>query len=175
MADNYLEKRMEEYRSGRLASVSRTTPSMRSPRKNNQLSLSYDPMVVVIKGGTAGDELAETLSAFTSVGCRVAFTACDPKACTSLAQRYGARYYPEGYDFGSMLADVTSRWGDPAVLVAFTGEENECNSADGCLPGLPSSVRILDASAFIGRAPASVIARHLLYLAHPSNAFLLDS
>lgn len=175
MADNYLEKKMEEYRSGRLASTSRTTPSIRSPRKTNQLSLSYDPLVVMISGIAPDEELAETLMAFTSVGCRVAFTSGDPKASAILAQRSGARYYPEGYAFEAMLADVTSRWGSPAIFVAFTGDENDGISTVGSCQSLPSSARIINASALAGRAAARVIARHLLYLAHPSNAFLLDS
>ncbi|MCM1051417.1 MAG: hypothetical protein NC349_05595 [Paenibacillus sp.] len=175
MADNYLEKRMEEYRSGRLASTSRSTPSMRSPRKNNQLSLSYDPMVVVIIGITPGEELAETIMAFTSVGCRVAFTSGNPKASTALAQRSGARYYPEGYAWDAMLADITSRWGEPAIFIAFTSDADDGTSVAVSCRSLPPSTRIINASALTGRAPARVIARHLLYLAHPSNAFLLDS
>lgn len=171
MADNYLENRMEEYRSGRLAARSRTTPSMRSPRKNNGLVLSYGPMVTVMVADEVTPLLDAAVATFTAVGCRVAFTAGDAKRGTELAQRTGARYYPSSVAPSSMTADVAARWGEVEVAVTF--------GASSTL--LPAGARVIDAAKLESSLtndsetapPAARIARHILYLAHPDNTFLL--
>lgn len=176
MADNYLERRMEEYRSGRLASKSRTTPSMRSPRKNNELVLRYEPMVTAMVADEVTPLFSATVAAFTAVGCRVAFTAGDVKSSTELAQRTGARYYPPSVTPSDMMADVASRWGEVEVAVVFGGDTPLAELS------LSEGVRVIDAasletsipSCMLTDIPPSRLARHILYLAHPDNAFLLD-
>ncbi len=170
MADNYLEKRMEEYRSGRLASRSRTSASMRAPRKNNQLTLAYPSMTVVIFAGALDGIVDDTVAAFAAVGCRVAFTADDGASSARLAQRTGARFYPSAISADDIIADISARWSAPDVALFFTpvGEAGKV---------LPTSVRMIDAQRLVGRHPdvsASMLARHLLYLSHPDNAFLID-
>lgn len=174
MADNYLENRMEEYRSGRLAVRSRTTSAMRSPRRADTLVLRYGPMPVVILAEELLPVVAETVGAFTSVGCHVAFTAAGSKEGNAIAQRTGARYYPVMFAPDAILSDFTARRGAlPAVIVtflpgAFTVSASPVESAE-------ASPRIIDATSWLAAtvAPAN-IARHLLYLAHPDNAWLLD-
>ncbi len=111
MADNYLEKRMEEYRSGRLAVRSRTSSSMRAPRRNDSLTLRYEPMTVAVIADVMHPVVAETIGAFTAVGCRVAFMAADVREGNAVAQRTGARYYPAALGLEGMLADMTAHWG----------------------------------------------------------------
>ena len=171
MADNYLENRMEAYRSGRLATHNRTSASMRAPRRSNQLTITYPPMTVLIVADESGGLVADTLSAFTSTGCRVAFTSPDIKVSTSLAQRTGARYYPAGMTFDSIMNDIMGHWGVPDVILLFDPDSDSIGK-------LSESVRMINARRICennrGTATA-VLARHLLYLSHPDNAFLLDS
>lgn len=168
MADNYLENRMEEYRSGRLATRSRTTMSMRSPRRADTLTLRYTPMPVMIIAGSLTPVVAETVAAFTAVGCRVAFTCTDAKEGNALAQRTGARYYPASFTPQGIADDIAGRWGAPEVTVTFDGI-----SVPG-VDGTPAAaMRIIDATRYAtASAPARNIARHILYLAHPDNAWL---
>ena len=169
MADNYLEKRIEEYRSGRLAARSRTSASMRAPRRVNQLSLTYPPMTVIMIADTLDSLVTEAVAAFTAVGCKVAFTSTDTKGSTALAQRSGARFYPKNVYIGDIFSDVTSRWGVPEVVVSF-------HAATGRVPSCPTArvIRPYTMSIFGRVSDTSVAARHLLYLAHPDNTFLLD-
>lgn len=165
MADNYLEKRMEEYRSGRLAVRSRTSSSMRAPRRNDSLTLRYEPMTVAVIADGMHPVVAETIGAFTAVGCRVAFMAADVREGNAVAQRTGARYYPASLGIEGMLADMISHWGgSPEVAVSFMPSSSPVGVAS----------RWIDASRWLTDSPASsVLARHILYLAHPDNAFLL--
>ena len=157
MADNYLERRMEEYRSGRLATHSKSTPGMRQPRKGCELVLTFPPMNVVVIGrsDTIVTLLADVVSAFTRVGSRVAFTSCDVKRSTALAQSSGARYYPPAFTPESMISDITERWGGSDVIVDLRGiEDPEEGQADASGPDSAS------------------VARHILYLSPPDNPWL---
>ena len=170
MADNYLENRMEEYRSGRLASRSRSTQAMRAPRRADTLTLRYDPMTALILADALTPVVAETVAAFTAVGCRVAFTCADVKEGNALAQRSGARYYPATFTPGAIADDIAARWGGrPDVTVTFDGLA--VHAADST-PA--QSTRMIDATPYAtASAPARNIARQLLYLAHPDNSFLI--
>lgn len=172
MADNYLENRMEAYRSGRLASHSRTSASMRAPRKLNQLTLTYPPMSAFIAACSVDPLVSQTVRAFTAVGCKVAFTTAeDAGEATLLAQSTGSRYYPGKLSLDDIIADISGRWGAPDVVLTFVALSDISN-------GLPASVRVIDAAHLSTRyeqASPSVLARHLLYISHPDNAFLLDS
>lgn len=164
MADNYLENRMEEYRSGRLASKSRTTTAMRSPKRPDTLTLHYPPMTVAVIAAELTPVVAETIRAFTGVGCRVAFTVTDSKEGNTLAQQSGARFYPSTFTHDAIIADLTARWGsEPDLSVTFTGAT--CSGTH----------RSIDATGWLtSPAPAGITARHIIYLAHPDNAFLTD-
>lgn len=170
MADNYLENRMEEYRSGRLASRSRSTQAMRAPRRADTLTLRYDPMTALILADTLTPVVAETVAAFTAVGARVAFTCADVKEGNALAQRSGARFYPATFTPDAIADDIVARWGGrPDVAVTFDGiAVHEADSTPA------PSTRIIDAACYAtASAPARNVARHLLYLAHPDNSFLI--
>ena len=56
MADNYLEKRMEEYRAGRLAPKTRVVvrDTRQMKREPGEYSLVFPPMRVAIIGGDVG-------------------------------------------------------------------------------------------------------------------------
>ena len=171
MADNYLENRMEAYRSGSLATHNRTSASMRAPRKQNQLTLTYQPMSVFVVACSPDALVTETIGAFTAVGCRVAFTTIDDaKESALVAQRTGARYYPGKLSFDDIIADISGHWGAPDLMLNFVALQDISSV-------LPEPTRVIDAAnlsiEYENVAP-STLARHLLYLSHPDNAFLLD-
>lgn len=107
MADNYLERRMEDYRSGRGGSR-RLHASSRSGR----LSLPYPHQYVLVLGGDTPAGRA-VLEAFSHSGATVAFTASADGA--ALAQQTGARYYP--MTAADAIADMTARGQRPDALI----------------------------------------------------------
>lgn len=81
MADNYLEKKMEDYRRG-------VAPVHRLRRKR-----PLEGVCVYVIGGTKPTGAA-IVTLLAAQGARVAFSADDNTGGPSLAQRSGARYYP---------------------------------------------------------------------------------
>lgn len=73
MADNYLEKRMEEYRAGKLAPKTRVIVRDNRPMKPGEgaYSLTFPPMRVVIFGGETA-MVGAVARKFRGVGCQVA-------------------------------------------------------------------------------------------------------
>lgn len=83
MADNYLEKKMEDYRRGH------TALSMSSPRKNkNRIALR----VFVIGGETPSG--IQIVTELRKSGWRVAFTNPDMESGRHLAQATGSQHHP---------------------------------------------------------------------------------
>lgn len=171
MADNYLENRMEEYRSGRLAVKSRSTAAMRRPHAGDELVLRFPPMRVVVIAGGLGETEAATVRAFAGVCCRVAFTAVgSPRECAELAQRMGARYYPgTSYTPGAVVSDVAGRWGGIDVIVDFLTDLHA--GVEAGIAG-PLIIRVHSLGISPAASPSSV-ARYILFLSHPDNAGLL--
>ncbi|MCM1077438.1 MAG: hypothetical protein NC411_08785 [Bacteroides sp.] len=120
MADNYLEKKMEEYRAGKLAPKTRVVHSAVSRRNPGDFTLSFPPMRVAIIGGSFN--FIETLATiFRSIDTQVALCHPDSRLCTPLAQKHGLRYYP--FDpltpgkTDMVIDDLTSRWGGIDVVI----------------------------------------------------------
>ncbi|MDY3858880.1 MAG: hypothetical protein SO006_08505 [Muribaculaceae bacterium] len=91
MADNYLERKMEEYRSGKSkpAVRRRLTPS---GQKSGQITLPYPDVRVFVIGP---DE--KLIRAFADAGAHVSFCCDDTerhKTLRLLAEQTGARFYP---------------------------------------------------------------------------------
>lgn len=114
MADNYLERKMEDLRSGRLSgSLSR---AVRRPMPSSPLASQR----VLVAGGT--DENGERLvREFRQTGCRTAFLSADRKKGQLLAQECGARFYPcDAVDEAAIeyaRTDLTRHWGGIDMLV----------------------------------------------------------
>lgn len=121
MADNYLENKMEEYRSGKLT-ARRVIAS--SPRPKNAFPLTFPPLRVLVTGGACGIGRS-IVEIFRTIGSQVAF--CDIKKAegTEVAQRTGARFYPlDVTDENSLtrcVLDIFNRWGDVDVVVNNVG------------------------------------------------------
>lgn len=119
MADNYLEKKMEEYRAGKLAAkprVPRTAPA----RKPGDLTLNFGHLNVIVFGGPV--KLAEAVARqFRAVDATVALCHDSEKECTAIAQQTGCRYYPfnpgvkENRD--NVIDDFSTLRGNPDIII----------------------------------------------------------
>lgn len=92
MADNYLEKKMADYRAGRAAGVSRRPGGLRLPP------------VTVLLDGLAPQFAAELCRVLTAAGYKVLAT-----ATTEIPQGAGARIYPDGITPSALVEDLEKR------------------------------------------------------------------
>lgn len=123
MADNYLERKMEEHRNG---------GSVRKPVRKVAAAgnlpgvwrLPYAERRVLLLGdGSALDRMIS--EQLRSTGCKVAFMGGDKGASTELARRIGAQFHPVDYDCdGAMrksVALICRAWGDIDAVVSTIG------------------------------------------------------
>lgn len=114
MADNYLEKKMEELRSGRLGTTKTTGHSAR-PR--NVLSFPFRELRVLVVFGKR-KHIAQYAEAFRNHGCRLAaFGETDP-VLTDLGPDHGIRLYNLCHtEAGAAFASLVKAWRDIDVVV----------------------------------------------------------
>lgn len=134
MADNYLEKRMEEYRAGRLAPKTTVKRNGTAARRPGDLILNFPQLNVVVFGG-ADTELTEAVArAFRGVDGRVALCHGDSRRFTPFAQATGCRYYPfDAADSGRrewVIDDIAGRWGSVDVTVDLVDAGEGDDSVD---------------------------------------------
>lgn len=119
MADNYLEKKMEDYRRGNLN---------RSPRQRSYMGSGNVPalpvqsqrIALVVKNRDVTEAL---LVAFQQIGgLKVAFVGSDYREGNLLAQKYGALFVGESESvsdsMNGLLSQASKRWGGIDVIVA---------------------------------------------------------
>lgn len=101
MADNYLEKRMEDYRNGKLG-VYKKKKTDKGP-------------VIFIAIKNNDKLIEETVKNYRQKQYRVAFCHIDRKTGAALAQQCGARFYPvdsiESELIDKCRKDIISHWG----------------------------------------------------------------
>ena len=123
MADNYLEKKFEEYKAKQSSPRQRVlrTPSGAKP---GTLSIKFPCRRIFVTGGAAGIGKA-IVEAFRNTGCKVAFCDCDTKTGQATAEATGARFYPadvrDSDALERCLQRVADDWGDIDVLVNNAG------------------------------------------------------
>ncbi len=125
MADNYLEKKMEEHlKGGPRQRVRRLSPSGNRPGK---LTVDFPPRRVYVTGGASGIGAA-IVKAFCDAGCKVAFCDIDPKAGAATAQKSGAQFHPvDVTDTKALEASVRrvqEQWGAIDVMINNVGVGN---------------------------------------------------
>lgn len=127
MADNYLERRMEDYRNGKLSTRRMSPVSVKRP--------SMALRVFIIGGNTeAGRRHVRILRKY---GWKVAFTDADFKAGRELAQTTGSQHHPVDITDADALVSTIRKavdlWGaldlildcstegigDPAIVAEF--------------------------------------------------------
>ncbi len=108
MADNYLEKKMEEHRAG-------TRRMFKDSRKKSR--------AVFITDGLS-DEGRRTIASLTAEGdCRIAFASTDSKEGSRLAQATGSRFYclTARLTLGDAIADAAARFAPlPLSVISST-------------------------------------------------------
>lgn len=110
MADNYLEKKMEDYLRGAQGAQRRTHISTPA----GTATIKYPSIRVILTDGCSdnGREIIDTLRALR---CRIAFTDPDTAAATRLAQNTGSQFHPN-----STITQILQRLqaaGDPATAI----------------------------------------------------------
>ncbi len=149
MADNYLEKRMEDYRRGPRAKA----PSRAAGPRAGRLVMPYPHQYVLVDGADT-DAGRAAVEAFIAAGCTVAFTTGgDDTSGRLLAQAIGGRYYPGSA--ADALADMSSR-GEPLGAAVHT------SAAAGAIAGAYNIIIAPDAAPrpdalTIEAAPARVV------------------
>jgi NAD(P)-dependent dehydrogenase (short-subunit alcohol dehydrogenase family) len=125
MADNYLEKKMEEHRSGKANRPAvRRTPTGAKP---GTINVKFPVRRVFVTGGARGIGRA-IVAAFCNAGCRVAFCDIDHKAGTATAQATGSQFHPvdvtDAVALDACVQRVIDAWGDIDVLINNVGVGN---------------------------------------------------
>lgn len=125
MADNYLERKMQEYREGKTRKVASSRLSLGN--KPGYLSVKFPSRRVFVTGGASGIGRA-IVEAFRHADCRVAFCDKDVKKGTATAQATGARFYPvdvvDANALSSAVDDVIAKWGDIDIIINNVGVGN---------------------------------------------------
>lgn len=123
MADNYLEQRMEDMRSGRLGSSVAAQTARQSSRKGF-IQIPFPPRRVVVTGGVNGIGLAIARS-FLQLGCKVAVFDIDAAAGEEMARKEGVRFYHVDLRDAEALErafqDVLHAWRDVDIVVNNAG------------------------------------------------------
>jgi hypothetical protein len=119
MADNYLEKRMEEHRNAQKSTI--------TIYKHKEKQSKLNGKRVFVTGGAHG--IGEAMvKAFRNEGCAVAFCDKDIKLGNKVAQQFGARFYPiDVRDIDAlekMFDDVLNYYGDIDILINNVGVGN---------------------------------------------------
>ena len=119
MADNYLERKMEEYRSGNLGRRTVRSGSV-STLPKGKIVVDFPQRIVIVVGDC--DAISRcVVSRFISAGCKTAFCSVDRKGGTALSQSFGARFYPlrvvDRESLAEVVEDVRLHWGQPDTLI----------------------------------------------------------
>lgn len=122
MADNYLERKLEEHNAKKAGLQKRkTTPTGSKP---GYLQVKFPKRRVFVTGGAAGIGKA-IVEAFCNAGCQVAFCDCNTKTGQATAEATGSRFYPANVANVLELENVMDRifkdWGDIDIIVNNAG------------------------------------------------------
>ncbi|MDE5594200.1 MAG: hypothetical protein K2I89_01325 [Muribaculaceae bacterium] len=119
MADNYLEKKMEEHRRGGIAksNARRLTPS---GDRLGTVSFRIEPLRIFVTDGSS-DYATVIICRLRAAGCNVAFFSADEKNGRELAQKSGARFYPASFS-GCIFDDIAKAWSGLDGLVVTDGK-----------------------------------------------------
>lgn len=108
MADNYLEKKYEEYRSGKNTAYGKKKNTLHKTRRVFITEGTGDPGKVIVK-------------AFRMAGHRVAFCGADEEAGKLLAEKTGTTFYQANINdkaaLDNYLQQILESWGDIDILV----------------------------------------------------------
>ncbi|MCM1066499.1 MAG: hypothetical protein NC418_02875 [Muribaculaceae bacterium] len=161
MADNYLEKKMEEHRRG--ASLpARHTPTF-IPAGAVCFRLG-EMRVLVVRLDADPAAGSAIVRAFRRAACKVAFVWDDRTCGSRLAQESGSRHYPFGSDSAERaIADLHKVWGGVDLIIEV--------ESDGVRMG---GRRVWRGSGCTPEVFSENIGDVCLYLALPQSCALID-
>lgn len=161
MADNYLEKRMDDYRSGRLAPGRRRSSPGGNRANPGNLCINYPDMSLLVVSGQMSELASEIVRMGIAAGIRVAVMSDNRQAASTLAQQAGARMYLSSSTVG-VNTDLIRHWGGVDVIL----DENGVFPPSDDYRLIP--LRHMD-------APLAPLARLYLFMSHPDNTFFTVS
>ncbi|MBD5232905.1 MAG: hypothetical protein HDS65_01870 [Bacteroidales bacterium] len=160
MADNYLEKKMEEHRRGGSSIHPRTISPLGTPKGSVCLALSFRR--IFITGVDANPEAgAAVVKAFGNAGCDVAFVYTDLNAGRRLAQNTSTRHYPT--DTKAALEHFVMTKGEPDMTVEIDGEGATMRTAEGDYRLSGTSEEIADTMLTLSLASAGALRARLIH------------
>lgn len=135
MADNYLERRMEELRSGKIAASVKPQRRPSGSSQAGKISLDFKPKRVLIIGDTS--RLADALiSTYRKAGCSVALLSTPSPEGERLAHDCGIRFCPcdlsDSDVFCRHFDNLLKAWRGLDIMVSVTQEGEEV--LDSLLP-----------------------------------------
>lgn len=155
MADNYLERRMEDMRSGRLQNHKPSNRPESAPMKKGYLHIPFPPRRVLVTGGAHGIGLAIART-FLKADCKVAVFDRDKEAGERLAAGEGVRFYHvDVSDFDAVRSafnNLIKTWLDIDIIISNAGV-SEFKPITEC--SIEDFKRILD----INLTPAFILAK----------------
>lgn len=126
MADNYLEKRMEDLRSGKLNTSGYKQKHTTGTPKAGYLSIPFPERRVLIVGscGEIGEAIA---SAFRKAGCKTALFDADKTTGERLAHDIGIRFHNtdtgSSEDLQKSLGNLLNAWHDIDITVCIIDDK----------------------------------------------------
>lgn len=159
MADNYLEKKMEEHQRGVSAGYAprRTV----SGRKAGFAMLPFDVSTALIFF-TECDALIQTLTReLRETGCKVALAGPDSKRWVTFANSLGCASVAEN-DYAAAFSKISVKWNEPELRIRYNGETIEMELGRG-------TSRIIKAETTSADDFAVRAARLCIYLALPDS------
>jgi len=167
MADNYLEKRMDDYAHGRLGA--------NGGRAKGRSGVKFPHQQVLIVDCDASPCGAAILRILVEAGYTVCLTAADRKSGTQISQTYGGRFYPIAFE---SIADDVARRGERFDTIVLINPEDINKAIDATAQLAPHQWLVVSdtdvalpegrqCAALTGHQPeaAAVLA---LALTHPS-------
>lgn len=114
MADNYLEKKMEELHNRKAGCA----PTRVSPASRHLLTFPFKPLRVLVISRDR-HALSQYTKPFQQAGCRVAVVSTIDAAETDLPQDHGCRYYAIGNEgqASPAFSNLIASWRDIDVVV----------------------------------------------------------
>lgn len=124
MADNYLERKYEEYQAQKATGKKSSGRSTLAGAKPGYLQVRFPRRRVFVTGGAAGIGRA-IVEAFRQAGCQVAFCDVDEKLGQRTAEATGAQFFPVDVRSAEALEACMDRilkaWGDIDVIINNVG------------------------------------------------------
>lgn len=167
MADNYLEKKMEDYRRG-LTSPKRLPSAGKSLPGNSSFALDGKAVLLVAESLTP--VFSATVALFRRFGCKVNLCVrSNPKGLQELAWRYGCTFHPGSFEEAFEHAqsqrgrlDGVVFWGEPAqgigsdarIVTVGVSPVQGCNA----VYGVEDSDSVASAVLFLTFCPSKDVA-----------------